>query len=140
MMRPAILTCLRHVQRAGEGWLALCPAHDDRKRSLSVKLAKDGRTLLHCFAGCEVAQICAAANVSLADMAPPGQNQRPQPLARREVCVYDYENESGVVLYQKVRYEPKEFRLRRPDPAKSGAWIWNLGDVRRVLYGLPGLL
>jgi len=36
-----------------------------------------------------------------------------------------------------LRYEPKNFRQRRPDG--RGGWIWNLDDVRRVLYRLPAL-
>jgi hypothetical protein len=48
---------------------------------------------------------------------------------------YDYVNEGGALLFQVVRYSPKSFRQRRPDGA--GGWIWNLGDVRRVIYRLP---
>lgn len=53
---------------------------------------------------------------------------------------YDYTDESGELLYQQCRMEPKDFRYRRPDPDKPGEWIWSLGDVRRVLYRLPELL
>src|ERR1051325_2245648 len=38
--------------------------------------------------------------------------------------------------YQVVRFDPKEFRQRRPDPEHPDRWIWKLGDVRRVLYRL----
>lgn len=34
------------------GWLAPCPAHDDRSPSLSLVNSTDGRLLWHCFAGC----------------------------------------------------------------------------------------
>ena len=50
------------------------------------------------------------------------------------VKTYDYKDESGQLLYQVVRYEPKDFRQRRPDG--QGGWIWNLQGVRRVLYRL----
>jgi len=56
----------------------------------------------------------------------------------RIVATYDYRDEAGTVLYQAVRYEPKDFKQRRPD-GRSG-WIWRLGDVSRVLYRLPELL
>jgi hypothetical protein len=56
----------------------------------------------------------------------------------RIVATYDYKDEEGQLLYQVVRYEPKEFRQRRPDG--RGGWIWNLEGVRRVLYRLPELL
>ena len=59
MTRPAILERLRGVMKSGRGWLAFCPAHlDQAKRSLSVKLADDGRTLVHCFTGCATELVC----------------------------------------------------------------------------------
>ena len=39
--------------KAGRGWLAPCPAHDDRRPSLSLADGCDGRLLAHCHAGCE---------------------------------------------------------------------------------------
>ncbi len=35
------------------------------------------------------------------------------------VATYDYRDERGTLLYQSVRYEPKDFRQRRPS-GKSG--------------------
>jgi hypothetical protein len=54
------------------------------------------------------------------------------------VATYDYPDESGKLLFQCVRYQPKDFRQRQPDG--KGGWIWNIEDVRRVLYRLPDLL
>jgi hypothetical protein len=39
------------------------------------------------------------------------------------------------LLYQCVRFTPKDFRRRRPDG--NGGWEWNLKGVRRVVYRLP---
>lgn len=36
-----------------------------------------------------------------------------------------------------VRFEPKDFRQRRPN---GTGWDWRLGDIRRVLYRLPAVL
>src|SRR5262249_48073251 len=47
-------------------------------------------------------------------------------------------DENGTLLFQVVRFEPKDFRQRRPDG--RGGWIWNVRDARRVLYRLPELL
>ena len=41
-----------HAKRNGKGWIANCPAHDDRKPSLSINEGSDGRALLKCHAGC----------------------------------------------------------------------------------------
>jgi putative DNA primase/helicase len=54
------------------------------------------------------------------------------------VATYSYTDEHSVILYQTLRYEPKEFRQRRPDG--QGGWVWDLQGVRRVLYRLPELL
>jgi hypothetical protein len=57
---------------------------------------------------------------------------------RKIVKTHGYVDESGKLLYQVVRYEPKDFRQRRPDG--KGGWIWNLDGVKRVPYRLPELL
>jgi putative DNA primase/helicase len=38
-------------RKVGAGWMARCPAHDDREPSLSI-CADDSKVLLHCHAGC----------------------------------------------------------------------------------------
>jgi putative DNA primase/helicase len=62
----------------------------------------------------------------------------PRPGFGRIVATYDYPDESGKLLFQVVRFEPKDFKQRRPDGA--GGWVWNTKGVRRVLYRLPELL
>ena len=57
--------------------------------------------------------------------------------AGRVVATYSYTDANGALLYQVLRYEPKDFRQRRPDG--NGKWIWKLDD-RRVLYRWPDLL
>lgn len=56
---------------------------------------------------------------------------------REQVAAYPYVDETGTLLYEVVRYEPKDFRQRRPDG--NGDYIHSLGDVRRVPYRLPEL-
>lgn len=57
---------------------------------------------------------------------------------RRIVATYNYRNETGELLFQVVRYEPKDFRQRRPN-GNSG-WDWSTKGVRQVPYRLPELL
>jgi hypothetical protein len=138
MIRPAILDRLKGVQKAGKGWLTFCPAHDDQhKRSLSVGLGDDLRTLVHCHArGCTAEQITSAVGMTVADLAPPSGNGHRAP-SRQIIATYDYTNASGVLLYQVVRFAPKEFVCRRPDG--KGGWTWNLDGVRVVPYRLHEL-
>ncbi|MGA2714167.1 MAG: AAA family ATPase [Bryobacteraceae bacterium] len=53
-------------------------------------------------------------------------------------ATYDYTDEAGRLLYQAVRYEPKDFKQRRPN--SKGGWIWDIKGVRLVLYRLSELL
>jgi putative DNA primase/helicase len=65
-----VLSRLRGVRRCGSGYMAFCPAHDDRNtRSLSVREGRDGRVLIHCFANCTYRQIVEA--LGLAPQAAP---------------------------------------------------------------------
>ena len=47
-------------RRAGAGWMAHCPAHDDCTPSLSVRDSTNGKVLLRCHAGCEQERVIAA--------------------------------------------------------------------------------
>src|SRR5690625_3021049 len=55
------------METAPDQWLARCPAHEDKSPSLSIK-AVDDRVLVHCFAGCDAADVTAAVGLSLADL------------------------------------------------------------------------
>lgn len=46
-------------RRSGRGWMAKCPAHQDRGPSLSI-CERDGKPLLHCFGGCPQAAVIEA--------------------------------------------------------------------------------
>lgn len=126
-----LLSKLDQVRPTANGFSARCPAHDDRVSSLSIS-GGDGKHLLYCHAGCSIEEICAAIGIEQRDLFE--DSQPPSRIA----ATYDYTDEHGNLLFQTVRYEPKDFRQRRPD-GRSG-WIWKLGDTRRVLYHLPGLL
>lgn len=58
------------VKRGDSRWAARCPAHEDRSPSLSVRELPDGRTLLHCFAGCSSESVLAAVGLTFDDLFP----------------------------------------------------------------------
>lgn len=51
-------------------WIARCPAHEDRRASLSVRELPDGQVLIHCFAGCGTDEVMAAVGLTLANLFP----------------------------------------------------------------------
>jgi hypothetical protein len=72
MSADALLSRLDRVKRTGpDRYIARCPAHDDKGPSLAVRELDDGRTLVHCFAGCSVHEVVAALGLELDDLFPP---------------------------------------------------------------------
>lgn len=47
-------------RKAGGGWMARCPAHDDREPSLSIRDGDDSKVLVRCHAGCDQARVIIA--------------------------------------------------------------------------------
>jgi 5S rRNA maturation endonuclease (ribonuclease M5) len=129
----AFLLRLKNVRRSGDGWTALCPVpqHADKKNSLSVS-ADQGKILLKCHAGCATEEVVHALGLSMKDLFFESR------ISKVIAATYDYLDESGNLLYQVVRYEPKDFRQRRPDG--KGGWIWNTKGIEPVPYRLPEVL
>jgi 5S rRNA maturation endonuclease (ribonuclease M5) len=123
------------VTKAGDGWKTRCPAHNDKTPSLTITEGTDGRALLHCHRGCDIKQICAALGITEKELFP---TDRRNGSARTTVATYPYHDVKGELLFEIVRYAPKDFRQRRPDG--KGGWIWNMEGVKRVLYRLPKLV
>lgn len=137
------------ARKAGDDWSCKCPAHEDNKASLSIKDSKDGKMLVHCHAGCHQEDVIN--QIKLMGMWPTAEKRRPYeppkvvinltnntPGKGAIAATYDYVDEQGELLYQAVRYEPKDFRQRRPLP--EGGWSWSIKGVRRVLYRLPEVI
>lgn len=121
---------------------ARCPLHDDRHASLSVN--ESGVFFCHaCGAKGDLKEF----ERRLSKCDPKVAKKRVDQLANRGggskmrsriVTVYSYRDEKGNLLYQQIRFLPKDFRFRRP--SETDGWIWNLQDVRRILYRLRAVL
>ena len=55
-----ILNGLDKVRKVGDGWKALCPAHDDHNPSLSIRESRDGNVLVKCRSGCSQNEVITA--------------------------------------------------------------------------------
>lgn len=152
-------------RRSGAGWKAHCPAHDDRKPSLSVGVGQEGQVLFNCFVGCSAEAITTALGLEMRDLwpdghPPPGGNGKkpaPQPdkppkaypTAQEALEAYGlgkpsqwwpYHDADGHPVMVKARWDGPDGKTFRPvHKATEG---WKLGDVPppRPLYRLPELL
>lgn len=132
MNLETFLDRLEGVTPRGNGYVAICPGHDDRQQSLGVT-ETDDRILINCHAGCDTSRVCAAMGIELRDLFFNAVNHA-EPEA-----TYDYVDERGELLFQAIRFPGKQFRQRHLD-VETGEWIWNLEGVRRVLYRLPEVI
>lgn len=135
-------------------WKARCPAHDDKVQSLSVRVGARGQLYVRCHAGglCSLDAILRAAGCAMDDLFPDNRrytNKKGSPHMDRTETVYPYHDETGTLLFEAVRREPKGFRQRRPNPdfdhtvpasRENPEYLYDLQGVRRVLYNLPVVL
>jgi hypothetical protein len=87
VIADALLSRLHKVRGRNGSWVACCPAHEDRSPSLSIR--EDGdRVLVHCFAGCDVADVVAAVGLGLEDLFPPRVQSTPEQPQQRRTRLY----------------------------------------------------
>lgn len=110
---------VRH--EGGNVYKAECPSHDDERQSLQVEWGEKNKVVFTCHAGCERNDIIKRLGVGWKDLE---QN---------------YEDEDGELVYQAVRYEPKAFSQRRPDPDHKGKFLYNMRGVDPLPFRLPAL-
>ena len=125
MTTDEILALLDGVKRSGDGWMAFCPAHKDRNRSLSVKATDDGRTLLHCFAGCTSDGIVDAMGCEMKDLFAENGTRG----GRR----WRQEDADHALAQRGLRRETIEHFRIVPDLEKQ-AWAFPLGARRPTKY------
>jgi hypothetical protein len=68
----SLLARLNGVRQIGAGrsWTARCPAHRDRRASLTIRELLDCRLLIRCAAGCGGADVVTAAGLEFAALYP----------------------------------------------------------------------
>ena len=118
-----------------DGWdeyqlIATCPAHDDRKPSLSIKLADD-KVLIYCQAGCETKDVLAVTGLTMADLNLTSSVQE----------VYDYQDETGRTVQRRLRFIPKDFRWQHIEidfNTREEVWRNGKGSYPELAYHMPG--
>ena len=125
MTLDELLDELEDVRRQGSGYVARCPAHDDRQASLSIAEGDEVPFVLKCHAGCTYEEVMKALPNQTTEFQTASKNpDEPE-------AIYTYVDEHGLTLFQVCRFPGKKFRQR------NAAGEWNVRDVRRVPYRLP---
>lgn len=84
MSADFLISKLAKCKRTGNGtWIACCPVHDDTTPSMTIREVEDGRVLVHCFAGCSVAEILGAVGLEFDALFPPRSKSDYLPAVRR---------------------------------------------------------
>src|SRR5262245_36187767 len=157
-----LLARLPGAKKAGNGWSVRCPAHDDRRASLSLSEGDDGTVLVKCHAGCDTSAILAALGLKLADLFPlkpsptrTRNGKRPTggrtvataedtvaALARHRAkrsALWTYHNAQGEPVGVVVRWDKPDGIDTRPVARHDDGWRIAAMPDPRPLYGLPDL-
>lgn len=157
-----LLSKLPDARKAGKGWSARCPAHEDGKASLSVSAGGDGAALVKCHAGCDTAAILSAIGLKLSDLfapktsATPTYNGKPATSGRmfataneavaelerkhgKRSALWTYHNANGEPVGVVVRWDKPTGKDVRPVSRHADGWRIDAMPDPRPLYGLPDL-
>jgi hypothetical protein len=136
----------------GNQVLAPGPGHSREDRSLSITISNSGDDIVvHSFAHDDPIECKKYVREKCGIQFTPNGKQRfsedeitravmaateaRAPISK-PIASFDYRDLDGTLVYQVLRFPPKNFRQRRPDG--NGGWIWKLED-RRALYRWPEL-
>lgn len=126
---------LENVKRTGDNIQAACPAcraAGSDKSGDHLRIYADGSY------GCAANPKDGLHNKEIYRLAGSDERNGNSHHTREIVATYDYTDRNGKLLFQAVRFSPKDFRQRRPD-GKDG-WIWDLKGIEPVLYRLPAII
>ena len=153
-----VLERLKGVIKSGNGYKALCPAHDDHKPSLSISEGDDGRVLICCHAGCECMDILAVIDLSMKDLMPDtngvyisttkagnGKYYKTAKEAIASTCSYLGEYSQYWTYYDEglepvavvLRWDTKTGKEFRPVSKTNKGWVCKAMQTPRCLYQLP---
>jgi hypothetical protein len=136
----------------GNQVLAPGPGHSGKDRSLSITISDSGDDIVvHSFARDDPIECKKYVREKCGIQFKPNGKQRfsEDDITRavmtatearvpksKPIASFDYQGSDGTLLYQVLRFSPKNFRQRRPDG--NGGYIWKLTD-KRVVYRWPEL-
>lgn len=128
-MLEDVLAKLNKVRADGPSkYRAQCPAHGDAQsgRTLSIKDAGGGRTLLHCHAGCHVNDITMAIGLGIKDLYPADHTYERSPVDRKRL---NYARALHAVAASDIE---RGVRLSAQDKAKAIEAAMIIAEAKRL--------
>lgn len=118
-----VVSLLPTAKPNGKGWMACCPAHEDRSPSLSINEGDDGRVLLKCFAGCGNDAITDALGLETKDLFVPRDSRSLTP-----------HTNGKLTSKPKSASKAKSVRFATPDTAVSSLMTKNGKPAGQWIY------
>jgi hypothetical protein len=157
-----LLPKLNGVKKTTNGWSACCPAHDDRRPSLSIAEGDDGTALVRCHAGCAMSSIASALRLEQSEFFPAGSGSTPIrnghakatgatfPTAEAAVTelerhhgkraeTWTYRDADGTPVGVVTRWDTQDGKVIRPVARHADGWRIGAMPEPRPVYRLPEL-
>lgn len=153
-------------ERGNNNFTCICPAHEDKNNSLEVWLDENDYIAMKCYAHCSIDKILRSLRLEKKDLVTENarnrykekktseqntitkannsknnSNQKSQEKPKTKLNIveeYNYCNVDGKLMYQVIRLEPKDFRMRQIDA--TGRWSYSIKNVQKVIYNLPNVV
>lgn len=90
-------------KQSGDGWLAPCPAHDDKNPSLTIGKGRNGSPVVHCLAGCDQGAVISA--LRSRGLWPSSSFEINHPSRGKPDRAWPYHNEQGQVIGYACRFD-----------------------------------
>ena len=146
-LAKSIAQALGSAKSTTDGWLCVCPCHDDSPKSpsLSIKDTADGCIIVKCFAGCDWLDVKKELESrGLLDFSRYKSKHRPENKGEASskhgeiIRQHIYRDQDGQYVFEKIKYSDGATfsRVKLPD----GKYKWNIKDIEKPLYNLPNII
>jgi hypothetical protein len=132
-----IASSLGKFKVSPSGWYkTICPLHDDKKPSLGIKDMEKGMVGFNCLAGCDSKLLAEYFNEKGFQVYE-DKEEKMQPVQKekvKEICRYQYISTEGELLFEKIRFEPKNFTIVNPHGYGDGGHKGALYNAQNLNY------
>lgn len=130
-----VLDRLKRVRARGNGWRALCPAHEDKRPSLDIDESLTGNVLLFCRSHqCTASDICAAIGLDPRDLFASGSRS----CAPAPAKLTQPKPDDGEALKEWWPTLPDAMTVNTPAGFKLAVWYFYTPTFVRARYEKPG--